>query len=90
MNKNTLTDKNAGGFLEQKAKAKVGENEKELPDGKDFGPISYEWAFMIFKDKYQGQERAPVVRIFGQLGEIAKAIYHELEPCVRNPECVWG
>ena len=26
----------------------------------------------------------------GQLGEIEKAIYHELEPWVRNPACFWG
>ena len=45
---------------------------------------------MIFKAKYQEQEGAPIVRIAGQLGAIEKAIYHEFEPGVRNPECVWG
>ena len=35
---------------------------------------------MIFKDKYLGQDGAPIGRIMGQVGAIAKAIYHELGP----------
>ena len=46
--------------------------------------------FRIFKDKCQAQEGAPIDRIMGQLGAIGKAIYLELEPGVRNPECSRG
>ena len=52
---------------------------KTLLEGKYFEPISYEWALMIFRDKYRGQGGAPIVRIMGGLGPIVKVIYRELE-----------
>ena len=46
--------------------------------------------FKIFKANCQEQEGVPIVRIAGQLSAIGKAIYRELEPGVRDPECFWG
>ena len=64
--------------------------QKSLLSVNDFGPISYEWMFMIFRDKYHGREGPPIFRIMGQLLAVGKVIYHELEPGVRNPEGAWG
>ena len=47
--KNSIIDKNSGGFLKQKAKLVEGENEMVLLKCKDSEPISYEWMFMILK-----------------------------------------
>ena len=58
---------------------------KALLECKEFGPISYAWAFMIFRDKYQGPEGAPIVRIMAKLGGIVKVSYRELESGVWNP-----
>ena len=33
----------SGGFLKQKEKLEISENEEALLEGKDFEPISYEW-----------------------------------------------
>ena len=55
-NKSSLADKNAGGFLKQKANSKVEENEKSLLEGTEFGVISYEWMFRILRNKYHGPE----------------------------------
>ena len=88
--KNSLTDTITGGFLKQQAKSKIEENGKSLLEGNDSEPISYEWAFMIFRDKYQEPEGAPIVRIVGKLWGIGEVIYNELGSGVRNPAGVWG
>ena len=46
----------SGGFLKQKEKLEISENEEALLEGKDFEPISCEWMSRIFKANYQGQE----------------------------------
>ena len=43
---------------------------KKHVEGNDSEPISYEWPFRIFRDKYHGPEGVPIVRIVGQLGGI--------------------
>ena len=88
--KNSLTDTITGGFLKQQAKSKIEENGKSLLEGNDSEPISYEWAFMIFKAEYKEQEGVPIVRIVGLLSAVGKAIYHELEDGMRNQEGVLG
>ena len=39
--------KHAVGLLKRKLKSGDGVNEKEIPRGVDFEPISYEWMFMV-------------------------------------------
>ena len=50
----------------------IGENEQSLLDGKEFVPISYEWALRIVRDKYRAPEGVPIVRIVGKLGELGR------------------
>ena len=55
----------------------------------NYDPASYEWMCNVLGGIIPRTGRAPIVRIMWQLGGIGKVIYRELEPSVRNPECVW-
>ena len=83
-------DKEASGHLDHKLKTKVEDNEKDMQNGVEFGPIEYEWLFGVFKARYQEPAGAPVTRITKQLSELETVIYSELGVRVRNPEGVWA
>ena len=55
-----LTDKEAIGHLRHKLKSKVDENEEALKNGVDFEHIDSEWAFEVFKARYQEPVGAPI------------------------------
>ena len=51
-------DVESGGFLNHKAKSKIGENEKEILRGEFLDPIGYGWMFKILRGKYRETEGA--------------------------------
>ena len=82
-------DKEASGHLEHKLRSKVKDNEEAIKNGVEFEPIEYEWAFGVFKSRYQEPVGAPITRITKQLNELETSLYSELGLGVRTPEGVW-
>ena len=78
--KTSNIDTNAGGFRKRKVKAKVGENEKAILKGENYGPVGYEWAFKVLGGKSRDPGGVSIVRIAGQFSGIGKFIYRELGP----------
>jgi len=78
--------------LEYKLKAKVAENEEEeIKNGINFGPITTEWMFSTLKDRHYEPAGQPITRLTGQLNDLNNAIWKELGLGVRTPEgvCHW-
>ena len=62
-------DVEAGGFLKNKAKSKIEENENSILKGELYDPVGYEWVFKILKGEYREPEGGPIVRITKQFGD---------------------
>ena len=82
-------DRGTGDFLKNHFRKKIEVNEELLNKGEPFEMIGYEWMFRALKDKYEERPGEAIKRITNQLETTNRAIYHELEDGVQDPEGAW-
>ena len=78
-----------GGRLEYKLRAKIEQNEEEVKNGSDFGPMATDWMFSTLHAKHYEPSGRAIARVTTQLNELNKVIWEELGIGVRTPEGAW-
>ena len=60
-----------------------------LAQGKELGPIGFEWMFGLLKNKYQGKPGEAIMKLMAQLEATNQVNYSELDEGAQDPEGAW-